>query len=437
MAQNSPNLIILTLHDAGQHFGCYGVETVRTPAIDGLAADGCKFTRMFTAGSPCSPSRGCMMTGRYPQSNGIIGLVHTPWSWSLNEGERHMAAILRDAGYHTGLFCLQHETTRTVGPGPKSLGFDELYTVKDGVDKNLPAPETSRLLADFLKGAAREKQPFYIQVGFFESHRQFNFGGAKPDDEKGVYVPPWLVDNEGSRRELAEMQGALRQADEGVGIILKALAESGLEENTIFVFTVDHGIPFPRAKGSLYDAGLEIGFIVRWPGGGIRGGKTCDWMLSNVDCLPTLLELLGVNAPANVEGKSFAGAFRDDGTGPPRDEIFAEFQSPGNITRCCRTERYKLIRSFEACRRLDVPVDITQPVRRETCPVAELFDLEKDPNEFTDVAADPAYAEALAEMDARLRRWMEEVNDPLLSGPVATPYYEEAMAAYRKRERVI
>ena len=103
-----PNIVVITTHDTGRHFGCYGIETVHTPTIDGLAADGYQFTNYFTTSPVCSPSRGAMLTGRYPQSNGLIGLTHSPWHWSFNEGERHLSHVLRDAGYHTGMIGKWH-----------------------------------------------------------------------------------------------------------------------------------------------------------------------------------------------------------------------------------------------------------------------------------------------------------------------------------------
>ena len=425
-----PNILIITNHDSGRHFGCYGVETVHTPAIDALAADGMKFENYFATVPLCSPSRGAMLTGRYPQSTGLMGLTHSPWHWSLNEGEQHLSHILRDAGYHTALFGLQHEAADV-----QTLGFEALHAQRGDGGGRCTADEVARVTAEFLKREVRA--PFYAQVGFFETHRPFDFGGVTPDDSKGVFVPPFLSENDAVIADLAHYQGALRKADEAVGIITKGLAESGLADNTIIVFTVDHGIPYPRAKGHVYDPGLSIPLIVRWPGGGIRGGKTCDWLLSNVDFLPTLLHLIGEPIPENVQGVSFSGAFGKGESEPPRDAIFGFMQS-GEL-RCTRTKHHKLIRNFEPRRLFATPVDVSVSVSSrwpntaylvtsEECPAVQLFDLQKDPNEFHNAAEDPNYADIRAELDGRLWAWLEEVGDPILKGSVPTPYYRRLMA---------
>lgn len=435
-----PNIIVITTHDTGRHFGCYGVETVHTPAIDALAEDGCRFTNYFAAVPLCSPSRGAMMTGRYPQSNGLMGLTHSPWHWRLNAEERHLSHILSDAGYHTALFGLQHEATDV-----KTLGFQAQYADQRPTGGRCTADEVAQATVEFLKAEAKNQRPFYAQVGFFETHRVFDFGGVGSDDSKGVYVPPFLVENEAVVKDLADYQGAIRKADEAVGIITKGLAESGLAEETILVFTVDHGIPYPRAKGYVYDPGLTIALIVRWPGGGIQGKQTCDRLLSNVDFLPTLLNLIDVPVPENVQGVSFAGAFGREETQLPRDAIFAVMQS--NELRCIRTERHKLIRNFVPRRLFATPVDVSVSVSSrwpataylvtsEECPAVQLFDLEKDPNEFQNVAEEAGYAKVRTELDDRLWAWLEEVGDPILEGLVPTPYYSRAMAEYAARSGV-
>lgn len=423
-----PNIIIITTHDTGRHFGCYGVDTVHTPAIDAIADDGFKFTNYFTTSPVCSPSRGAMLTGRYPQSNGLIGLTHSPWDWCFNEGERHLSHILRDAGYYTALFGLQHEASNT-----EDLGFEATFAQRDDNGRRANALVVAEALADFLRTDAGYRTPFYAQVGFFETHRPHDFGDVGPDDSKGIDVPPYLVDDEMSRREFALQQGAIRRVDEAVQIITDALRESGLEDDTLLVFTVDHGIEFPRAKWFCYDAGIGVALLMRWPGGGVRGGQCCDHLLSNVDFLPTLMDLIQHPVPDNVEGLSFASVFKDPDAEPTRDAAFSIFQ--GSDSRSVRTDRYKFIRNFSPRRLIDVPVDMTDPPRpRIKQPVAQLYDLENDPNEFEDVADKPEYRDVYNALSQRLWQWMEDVNDPSLQSPIPTPYYWEAMAEYNTRK---
>jgi arylsulfatase A-like enzyme len=425
---SQPNILVLTSHDTGRHIGPYGVKTVHTPALDALAADGVRFDQYFTTSPVCSPARGAMLTGRYPQSNGLMGLTHDPWDWTLNAGERHLSHILRDAGYHTALFGIQHETERGA-----ELGFAERH-LERGQGQRHPAGEVAAAAAAFLTGEAAARAPFYTQVGFFETHRPFDYGGVELDDSLGVFVPPYLQANDAARAQLAHLQGAVRTLDNAVGAILAALDASGLAENTIVIYTTDHGIEFPRAKWFLYDAGIAVALLMRWPGGGITGGRVCDWLLSNVDFVPTLLDLAGVPIPGNVEGRSFAAWFAGEAAPPPRDAVFAMFQGANNESRCIRTRDAKLIRTFTPRRRHELPIDIANVVQRVRCPTVELFDLARDPNEFTDVGGDPAYAAVRADLSARLWAWLEAVNDPVLRGPVPTPYYQEAIAEYTAQQ---
>ncbi|MFW6189273.1 MAG: sulfatase [Planctomycetota bacterium] len=425
-----PNVLLITTHDTGRHLGCYGVETVRSPNLDRLAEGGCRFTNYFAASALCSPSRGAMMTGRYPQNNGMLGLSHAPWWWSLNEGEKHLSHLLHGAGYYTALFGHQHETSDV----DAQLCFDE-HGLHRRPDSGLHT--TCGTVADgvcrFLSEEAADRAPFYLQVGFFETHRPFDFGGVEPDDELGVHVPPYLKDTDAVRAELAHLQGAVRRMDGAVGRILDALRENGLRDDTLVVYSVDHGIPFPRAKTTLYDPGIGIALLMRLPGV-VPPDTTCDGLLSNVDLVPTLLQIAGVDPPGNLDGSSFASAF-DGGAG--RERIFAEQCGHGgpNELRCVRTERYKLIRNFGPQRRLSVPVDVNEREQAGTLPFVQLFDLEEDPLEVEDVSEDDEYAEVLRELDAALHGWMAEVEDPLLSGPIATPYYRRAMADYREGPR--
>jgi arylsulfatase A-like enzyme len=409
-----PNVIVVTTHDTGRHFGCYGVETVHSPAIAAIANDGCRFTNYFTTSPVRSPSRGCMLTGPYPQTNGLIGLTHSPWDWSFNEGERHLSHILRDAGYHTALFGIQHESSNL-----GDLGFESHHGQR-GPGLTRTALDIAESLSVFLNSETAS-QPFYGQVGFFETHRLHEFGDVLPDDSKGVYVPPYLVDDETSRRELAVQQGAVRRVNDAVQIITDALQDTGHQDDTLLVFTVDHGIEFPRAKWFCYDPGIEIALLVRWPDGGIKGGLTCDHLLSNVDFLPTLLALIGQPIPDNIEGISFAEAIKNPGAKQPREAVFSVFQ--GSDSRSIRTTQFKLIRNFAPRRILDTPVNMTSTPRpRIKLPVVELYDLHKDPNEFINVATDPAYEDIYTDLSNQLWQWMEDVDDPSLKSPIPTPY---------------
>lgn len=402
-----------------------------------MAADGCLLTNFFAASPVCSPSRGALLTGRHPQSNGLMGLTHSPWNWSLNSGERHLSHILRDAGYHTVLFGLQHESDQT-----DSLGFAAtvLEPRPDPREKSgkehFQADQIGTAVAEFLHTRDSAQEPFFAQVGFTETHRRWDFGDVAPDDSNGVFVPPYLVENEASVRDLAQLQGAVRRVDEGIAIIAEALRQTGLDQETIFVFTIDHGIEVPRAKWYLYDPGVEIALIIRWTGGGIRGGVRCDELLGSVDFLPTLLELCQLPVPDNVQGQSFARALAGQALAHKQngDEplVFSMYYDKGQ-NRSVRTNRYKLIRNFLPTRSYSVPIDISNPVQRAKCPVVEFYDLENDPLEFNNVAGDPAYADEFERLDDRLWRWLEEVSDPILAGPVAPPYYHEAIRDYRSR----
>ncbi len=421
---DQPNILHISWHDVGRFIGCYGVGELHTPCVDALAADGVLFENYWATSSVCSPSRACAMTGRYPQSNGCVGLAHRPQRYSIGSSEKHVSRLLRDAGYHTALIGWQHETTHD--RVQERLAFEEVHCNDPMPTCDVIAPFAAKWLQRW-DGSER----FYLQVGFQEVHRPHTTGGVEPDSEHGIHVPPWLVDNETARCQLAQQQGMIRKADEHVGVVLDALARSGLERDTLVVFTSDHGIAFPRAKTTLYDPGVGIPLVMRWPGGGIEGGRRCDRLLSNVDFVPTLLELLDLPAPANLQGRSFAGALAgDDPERPPREQVFALFLDE---IRMVRTERYKLLWNIGPRKWTPAPANVAGPEQKWHWPVWELYDLEADPLETTNRVADPALSDVKATLRDALWNWMESVEDPLLKGPEETPYYRRAHADYRQR----
>lgn len=439
-----PNILFLHCHDLGRFAGCYGVPTVRTPNLDRLAAEGVRFSEAFSTAPHCSPSRAAMLTGRYPHATGVMGLTHRNFGWDLNDNERHLASLLGDAGYHCELIGVHHESR--VGPDEQvaaKLGFD---TVTAGGRAELVAERTAEALRT---RASHSDQPFYLQVGFFEPHRtgprteggrRTGFLGdyIEPDDSFGVTVPSYLADDESTRAEIAELQGAVAYMDAAVGRVLTTLDTVGLADRTIVVFTTDHGLALPRAKCTLYDAGLETALLMRAPIAGWNGGRTINGLVSNVDIVPTLLGAAGIPEPRNLHGRSMAPLL--DRTGRPRDRIFGEFTFHDyyDPRRCVRTSRHKLIVNFEtppahmlgvsqSWRPWSTPADPT--TTGHSGPQEdnlELYDLLNDPGETVNLAAEPSYADVRDQLRRALVDWMRDTADPLLDGPVVSPAHHRA-----------
>jgi N-sulfoglucosamine sulfohydrolase len=445
MTSERPNILLLHCHDLGRFLGCYGVPTVRTPNLDALAADGVRFAQAYATAPQCSPSRSSLLTGRWPHNNGVLGLTHSHFAWDLHAGERHLGQELHAAGYQTTLLGVHHESrVRPDDELAARLGFDEVVT---GGLADVVADRT----VERLERLAGNGKPFYLQVGFIEPHRLrgerdapgvMGFLGdhLQPDDELGVTVPPYLLDDEGARTEVAELQGAVRFMDAAAGRVLGALRDRGLERDTLVLFTTDHGIALPRAKCTLYDPGLEVAMIARWPGRGWMGGVVHDELISNLDVVPTLLEALGLAVGERVQGRSFLGLL-DDSDYTPREEIFGEltYHDYYDPRRCVRTKDHKLIANFSSA---PAYMDSSQSWKRRSTPKQdpmdyhppyELYDLATDPAELVDLAGKPDYADVERDLLARLGAWMRETDDPLLTGAVAGPLHHRALDALLRR----
>jgi N-sulfoglucosamine sulfohydrolase len=420
-----PHIVSITCHDLGQHLGCYGVQTVHTPNLDALAIDGVRFKNSFCVAPQCSPSRAALATGRYPHANSVMGLSHGGFGWELHPNERHVATLLSKHGYETHLFGLQHVTQHV-----KRLGFDRVHG--EGVGRDV-----ADQVVNFVHDLPSQRKPFYAEVNFFEPHRPYDRGGVKPDSSAGIFVPPYLPGGEAAREEMSSLQGAIRAIDTAVGSILNALDDSGLSDKTLTVFTADHGIAMPRAKCTLYDPGIEVALIMRWSDGGIGEGRVAPDLVSNVDVLPTLLEIAGVLVPEGVQGHSFLPLLWREPQ-EVRDAIFAEktFHSYYDPMRCVRTERFKYIRNFEPSFLVEVPGDVQQGAIFRThaerystdrSSLVELYDLQADPLERNNLATEAAFGEVNRVLEKHLWRWMEDTDDPLLHGPVASPAYRRAL----------
>jgi arylsulfatase A-like enzyme len=354
------------------------------------------------------------MTGRYPHSNGLMGLVNL--GWRLPDCETTLPQILRRNGYHTALFGIQHERPSSEA---KSLGYELAIPVA-------PVSQLAAKVAAYLE--ARPSQPFFFSIGTLEPHRPFRAQPLPP--ESTTLVPPYLPDHRIVREEMAGFVGLVERLDRAVGEVLGALDGSGLSESTLVVFTTDHGIDMPRAKGTLYDPGIETALTMRWPGVVPPGARFGD-LLSNVDLLPTILEAVGVEVPGSVQGRSF-WPLVVGGRYAPRDAIYAEktHHTAYDPMRCIRTRTHKYIHNFGALRHHEIPADgemdclaAVPELCRQRRPLEELYDLRSDPLEVHNLAKTGANAPVIAELKQRLRSWMEQTDDSLLEGLLHLPKF--------------
>lgn len=423
----SPNILFITCHDLGRHLGCYGQETVISSNLDRLAAEGVRFANSFCTAPQCSPSRAALHTGRHAHSVGALGLAHHPFDWYLEPSAGHLAGRLRQNGYRTALFGGQHVTRHE---WLAAIGYDHW-------SGEAAAPELAQHVRAYLEGIDGE-QPFYLELDFAETHRPYDWGGARPEHSQGVKLPPTIPNHPAALAEFAALQGAIRQLDEGVGRVLAALDNLGLRQNTLVLFTTDHGLAMPRAKCTLYEAGIGTVLILRWPAGGVSGGRLFEQMISHVDVTPTLLEASGIPfSEEEFHGRSFWPLLQDRPY-QANDAVFAEktFHTAYEPMRAVRTATHKLILNFETGSDFDVPDDVRNGaiyplmIAQATGhrPHAELYDLIQDPNEQNNLAGQTETAPVEAELRSRLRRWLKETNDPLLTGPPKSPFYRATLS---------
>ncbi len=435
-----PNLIIIHCHDLGQHISPYGVNTVQTPHLQAMAEEGVVFENNFCTHPTCSPSRASIFTGRYPHSHGVMGLTHDLFRWKLNDEEIHLAQFLAERGYTTALIGGYHEHH---WDDVDRLGYQLYEPAHYGEDKEggyQPAAITAAEAVEFLTAHQNDQSPFYLCVGFFEPHRPFDYGGCRPDEKLGVYVPGYIpqeteTQKAAARREFSELQGAVKEVDRAIGRILEAVKATGRKEDTIILFTVDHGLGMPRSKSSLYDPGIETCLIIKAPCLSLSPGQRKPGLVSNVDYFPTLVEALGFDVPDRVQGVSFFGYLQ--GGEEHRQEIFAEKNYHGvyDPRRCIRTGQYKYIVNFHYMPAYVAPGDVVDVIYKTSLnryiqkgPRYELYDLEQDCWELNNLAGQPEYTQLELELRRRLVAWMQATDDPLLQGPIACPFYEKTIS---------
>jgi arylsulfatase A-like enzyme len=430
IAAKRPNIVLIIADDwSFPHAGIYGDRTVSTPNFDRIAREGARFTHAFAAAPSCTPSRAALLTGQAVHRLEEGGNLHG----FLPERYPVYPDLLEQAGYAVGF------AGKGWGPGRFEPG---------GRSRN-PAGPLFKTFDEFLQQRAAGR-PFCFLFGSTDPHRPYDSGsgaagGLRAD---GVEVPAFLPDTSEVRNDLLDYYFEVQRFDRQIGQIVDALEQSKALDNTVIVITSDNGMPFPRAKATVYDAGARVPLAIRWPGTA-RAGLSIDAFVSLADLAPTLLEASGVKAPASMTGRTLVPLLR----GEPqqgRDRVFVERERHANVrrgdlsypVRAIRTADFLYIRNFRPDRwpagdpqqyfavgpfgDIDGGPTKSLLIDRQTDPAIaryfqlatakrpdeELYDLRRDPQQIENVAGRPAHRAAQEKLRADLDRWLRDTGDP-------------------------
>ena len=437
-ADSRPNIVLIIADDlAWDDLGCTGNPGVRTPNLDRLAEGGMQFTNAFLTISSCSPSRASLITSTYPHQTDAEQL-----HWPLPADRLTFVELLKASGYWTAAAGKWH-----LGDAVKDR-FDEVREA-DVSGFQLPtgkAAKAGKILqkavgdarsgcdqwVPMLKSRPRDK-PFFLWLAALDPHRDYDEGILEQPHKPGdVRLPPYVADTFESRRDYALYYDEITRLDRFVGGVIAELKEQNAVDNTFVLFTSDNGRPFPRDKTTLYDSGIKTPFIVHWPGR-VDPGSRCNRLVSSVDIAPTFLELAGLSTPKVFEGRSFLLLLHNPKKSI-RDFVFAErnWHDYEDRVRAVRNMRFKYIRNFYNDLPNTPPADVVRSVayremirlRKEDRLVdaqkntfmqprarEELYDVQADPFELKNLAADPAQAKRLKRFRRTLAKWQQETGD--------------------------
>lgn len=410
------NILYIHSHDSGRYLSPYW-EHAPTPNIKALAKRGTAFTDCHTVSPTCSPSRACMLTGTYPPANGMIGLAH--FGHKLDTS-LHIANYLKNIGYQTVLCGVQHETSESK---IQELGYEKVFISPSRKDFDEFDSYAADRATEFLKGYDG-KNPFFLSVGFLNTHRPFPDVDCSVSD---VILPEMMVDSEVTRQDFACYLESARRLDSYVGRVLNALYEAHLEDDTIVIFTTDHGIAFPGMKCNLTANGTGVALILDFKGNP-KKGETIDALVSQVDIFPTICELINAPAPAHLQGKSLLPLFYGEHEINDYIYTFINYHVAYQPMRGIRSKRFNYILSFfdnlPPCNTDDGP---SKEYYREIgyfereYPKEQLYDVQGDECEKTNLAYDLSYEGIKEQMRKALLFKLEEIDDPILRGKVIRP----------------
>lgn len=428
-----PNIILYLSDDHGWNLaGCYGHPAIQTPHLDALAKQGMRFTRAFAGSSTCSPSRAIIYTGLHSARNGLKG-NHT----ACRPGVKSIAHYLKDLGYRVVLANKVHVQPTEVfdfeyfkAALPPVPGRLRRYR-QEGLDTRA----VDALLADHAE--TRSGQPLCLICAdngphvVWEKNRIY-----RPED---LPLPPITVDTPVTRAAMANYYQDITATDQRLGEVMASVRTRGFESNTLFVYTSDQGPEWPHSKWTVYDSGLRVPFVVRWPGE-VRAGLVTDAMISFTDITPTFVDAAGGSPVAGLDGSSFVDVLRGK-RNEFRQEIFASHTGDGEMNRfpqrCVRDLRYKYVLNLHPDRRWTTHFTLVSGIpeshkdlydtwreRARTDPAAarlidtlerhpaeELYDTQKDPWELDNLAARPEMAPVLARLRGRMRVIREQLRD--------------------------
>lgn len=426
-----PNILVLIADDWGYpHAGIYGDKTVKTPNFDKLAKSGALFTNVFTTPS-CSPSRASLLTGQWPHN--LEEGVHL--RGFLPKKFPNYTELLSDQGYAVGLY------KKGWGPGAYQLG---------GYEHN-PAGQSYPNFNEFYKGKPKDK-PFCFWYGSTNPHRPYTQGAGVNTGKTltSVTVPAFLPDNPEIRSDILDYYDEVEQFDKEVGAVIKILEDAGELENTLIVITGDNGMPFPRAKANLYDAGTHVPLAIIWPAK-IKPGQVLSDFVGFNDLAPTFLEATNQPIPSAMSGKSLLSLVTGKVKTLGRNKMFVERERhaevrEGNIgypARGIRTKDFLYIRNFRPDRwpagdpnmgagmygDIDASPAKTYMIAHKNKPemvpffqlaflkrpAEELYDLKNDPNQLKNVAQDKSYLKTKEKLSMELTNWMKDTKDPRLN----------------------
>jgi arylsulfatase A-like enzyme len=416
--EGQPNVVFLFSDDHSvPDLGCYGNAAIRTPHLDQLAREGMRFDRAYVTSPQCSPSRASILTGRTPHAVGASRLHMNAYPETQN-----VPSLLKDAGYFTAALGKVHQ-------GHIQRDFD--FTAKQSAD------------FDAFFDALPEGKPFFLWMGSIDPHRDYAPGAVDPPhDPAAVEVPSFLPDTPEVRQDLALYYDEITRFDGDCGRLLEMLEERGLAENTMVVMAGDNGMPFPRAKATLYEPGINVPLLVRWPGK-VSADSTSKALVSLMDLAATWLDTAGARVPDSMEAKSLVPLLTGK-TESHRDHICCErnWHDNWDPIRSVVTDRYKLIQnyrpelgylpsldllrspSFQSIRQLARDGALQPPLDwylAKTKPQTELYDLDADPGEWHNLAGEPEHAKMVKELQKVLGRWMNDTHDFLPPPAAAYP----------------